>query len=525
MPIVREYVFCGDLKNVHTERYDVVIAGSGVAGLYCALNLQPGLRCAVLNKLGAEESNSVYAQGGIASVTLSGDSLQSHFDDTIEAGAGLCDEKAVYLLVTEGPDDIRRLTELGVPFDRDANGDIAVSTEGAHSHNRILHCGGDATGRYVTKTLYENAKARQNIEILDNTMLVDVLTDEAGNVTGVIALRDPGGYALLLSPHVVIASGGIGRIYRNSTNAGSATGDGIASAMRAGAVLSNMEFVQFHPTALIHPDYNMRYFLISEALRGEGAVLRNRKWEPFMQGVHPLADLAPRNIVSRAIILEMRKNDLSNVYLDITSRSREFLRKRFPVIYTECMNRGIDIAVNWIPVVPAQHYFMGGIKTDENARSNVNGLYACGESACTGVHGANRLASNSLLECLVFGRRCAAYISGSFQGSAKPAEIITGNRKPPGTFDFETCRSIIRDSMTKKGGIIRNAAELKEAVSAIKDIRDRLKNVALDHRAEIETLNMASVARAVLTAALKRTASVGAHYRSDDGSGGLGSTE
>jgi L-aspartate oxidase len=512
---VREYAFCGSLKEADVRDYDVVVAGAGAAGLYCALNLDPRLRCAVLNKLGDEESNSIYAQGGVASVTLGSDSWQSHLADTLEAGAGLCDEKAVEILVREGPEDILKLIELGVPFDRDEGGGLATSTEGAHSRNRILHCGGDATGYHMTKTLYRNAASRGNIEFLDHVTLIDVLTDGVGKVTGAIALRDGGGHILLRAAHVVIASGGIGRVYRNSTNAGSATGDGIAAAMRAGAATCHMEFVQFHPTALIHPDDNMRYFLISEALRGEGAILRNRKWEPFMKEAHPLADLAPRDIVSRAIVAEMMKDDLPNVYLDITSRPREFLRRRFPVIYSECMGRGIDIAVDWIPVVPVQHYFMGGVKTDENARSSVSGLYICGESACTGVHGANRLASNSLLECLVFGRRCAAYIGGSFAGGAGPAAILGDNGKPPGELDFETCRSRIRNSMTKKGGIIRNADGMAEAVAEIEGFHRDLQSMALTGRMEIETLNMASVALAVLRAAQARKASVGAHYRSD----------
>ncbi|MDR2162355.1 MAG: L-aspartate oxidase [Clostridiales Family XIII bacterium] len=513
--MVRKYAFCGDLREIGTRDYDVVIAGSGAAGLYCALNLDPDLKCAVLNKLGAEESNSMYAQGGIASVTLGGDSWQSHLADTLEAGAGLCDEKAVEILVREGPGDIRTLIELGVPFDRGEKGDLSASTEGAHSHSRILHCGGDATGRHITKTLYENALSRENIEFLEYVTLVDVLTDEEGHVTGAVALNDSGGYILLRSRHVVIASGGIGRIYRNSTNAGSATGDGIAAAMRAGAKTGHMEFVQFHPTALIHPDGNMRFFLISEALRGEGAILRNRRWEPFMQGVHPLSDLAPRDVVSRAIVAEMMKDDLPNVYLDITSKPREFLRRRFPVIYGECMGRGIDIAVDWIPVVPVQHYFMGGIGTDENAMSSVDGLYACGESACTGVHGANRLASNSLLECLVFGRRCADYIGGISFGGAKAAEMLAYNARPPGRLDFETIRSRIRGNMTKKGGIIREAAGMNEAAAEIENFCRELEVIALAGRMEIETLNMASVALAVLVAARARTESVGAHYRGD----------
>ncbi|NCU33154.1 MAG: FAD-binding protein, partial [Candidatus Moranbacteria bacterium] len=268
----------------------------------------------------------------------------------------------------------------------------------------------------------------------------------------------------------------------------------------------------------IHPDLNMRYFLISEALRGEGAILRNRRWEAFLKDAHPMADLAPRDIVSRAIVSEMRKNDVPNVYLDITSKPREFLKNRFPVIYNECMKRGIDIAVNWIPVVPVQHYFMGGIKTDEYGAASIKGLYSCGESACTGVHGANRLASNSLLECLVFGRRCALHINGSGAKPIKNEKISINIKKNVNTVDFETCQSQIRNIMTKKGGIIRNGDELREAVSVVEEFHEVLKNTCLKSSGEIETLNMACVALNVLKAAEKRKISVGAHYRSDEGS-------
>lgn len=512
---MREYAFCTDLSDAQVLDFDVVITGTGIAGLYSALNLDEGLSCAMLNKLGVEESNSIYAQGGIASVTLSSDSWESHLNDTLVAGAGLCDEQAVEVLVKEGPRDIQRLMQLGVPFDRDENDEIAISTEGAHSFNRILHCGGDATGFHVTNTLYDTIKQRENVTFLNNTTLVDILTDDNKSVIGVVAQSNDGRYLILRSSNVIVASGGIGRVYRNSTNASCATGDGIASAIRAGAFVDNMEFVQFHPTALIHPDFNIRYFLISEALRGEGAILRNRKWEPFLKSVHPMADLAPRDIVSRAIVNEMKKNDLPNVYLDITSRPREFLRKRFPIIYKECMKRGIDIAVNWIPVVPAQHYFMGGIKTDENGLTSIEGLYSCGESASTGVHGANRLASNSLLECLVFGRHCASHINGRITENKKEVKVTYDNKKTEDELDFETFRSQIRNIMTKKGGIIRNDKELTEAISDIGVFYDRLKKAKLYCNNEIETLNMSTVALAVLSAAQKRKISVGAHYRED----------
>jgi L-aspartate oxidase len=310
-----------------------------------------------------------------------------------------------------------------------------------------------------------------------------------------------------------LATGGIGQVYRNTTNSLCCTGDGIAAAARAGAETENMEFVQFHPTALIHPDLNMRFFLISEALRGEGAVLLNRKGERFMLNVHPLAELAPRDIVSRAIVYEMRKHDLPCVYLDISFKGREYLSKRFPVIYEECMKRGIDIAFNWIPVIPVQHYFMGGIKTNVWGETDIEGLYACGECSCTGVHGANRLASNSLIECLVFGRRCALRASERKAKAGKP-QLPQGD-KPICEHDFQTYRSRIKHIMTKQGGIIRNKRGLVEAQEEIGAYKNTLFNCRLKTVAEAETLNMAEIALMVIDAALKREKSIGAHYRED----------
>jgi len=513
---VREYAFSGDLSNAQNLNFDVVIIGSGLAGLYTALNIDEGSTCALVNKLGVDESNSIYAQGGIASVVTETDSLQCHISDTLTAGAGLCNEEAVKVLVREGPCDIRKLSEYGVPFDKDENGHFVVSREGAHSLNRIIHCSGDATGFHVTKTLIEKVKKQNNITCFDRMMLIDILTEDENAVKGVVLQDDTGHYYALQTSCVVLATGGIGRIYRKSTNSSIATGDGIAAALRAGAAVENMEFVQFHPTALIHPDLNNRFFLISEALRGEGAILRNRKWEPFMAGVHPMADLAPRDIVSRAIVQEMKKHDLPNVYLDITFQSRDFLSKRFPIIYNECMKRGIDIASDWIPVVPVQHYFMGGIKTDLNGKTNVNGLYACGESACTGVHGANRLASNSLLECLVFGRRCAQDVNASCQKQPKAIHQNLSVKKDAKTLDFETIRSNIRYTMTKKGGIVRNSRGLKEALTEIEAYCEQLKTAYLCNAFEAETLNMATVSLQILRAAQNRRESIGAHYYDDE---------
>ena len=508
---MRRSIYGGGIDGIETVETDVVIIGSGLAGLYTALNLDPKIRCVLINKAGGEVSNSMYAQGGIAAVVDDPDDLEPHVRDTLVAGAGVCDEAAVRVLVYEAQRNIEELVRLGVPFDR-TDGKFSLTREGGHSKNRILHCGGDATGLHMTRRLYEVARERPNITFADNLFLADIAMG-GGRAAGVVMIDRDNRPRFYAASCVVLASGGIGRVYRNSTNAACATGDGIAAAMRAGADVKDMEFVQFHPTALVHPDHNGRYFLISEALRGEGAILRNRQWEPFMQGVHPLADLAPRDIVSRAIILEMKRSDLPYVYLDITVKSREFLKKRFPTIYEECMRRDIDIALDWIPVMPVQHYFMGGIRTDLYARTTIEGLYACGETACTGVQGANRLASNSLLECLVFGRRCAEHLSGTLGPRAKPKWQPT----PQGTdtLDYDTVSTLMRDTMTKKCSIVRAETSLREALELVEGVQNDLQKARLDTVKSMETCNIAQIAGSILTAAIQRKKSVGAHYRID----------
>lgn len=515
---MKRYIFNGKLDEINKKDIDVVIVGCGAAGLYAALNLDTSLNCVVLNKAGAQNSNSMYAQGGIATVVepnRNHDNSKKHFEDTLVAGAGLCDEQAVRVLVEEAWDNIKQLINMGVPFDKNAE-ELLLTREGGHSENRILHSGGDATGFHLTKSLYEIALKRSNIEIINNMVLSDIFTDEKG-VTGILAIDHHNKPFYFASRHVIIASGGIGHIYRVSTNATCATGDGIAAAFRAGVELKDMEFVQFHPTGFIYPNEEGRYFLISEALRGEGAILRNEKGKAFMQGVHALADLAPRDIVARAIVREMGKENISHVYLDITSSSRSFLENRFPTIYGECLKHNIDISKDWIPVIPVQHYFMGGIKTDINGLTNIPGLYACGESACTGIHGANRLASNSLLECLVFGRRCAKYISGAeFDLLNFNTDTKTEGEESDIEINFNAYSNEIRDIMTSKCGIIRNGEELLQAKERMTAIHSALQGSKLNTTKGLETYNQSQVSLEILKASIKRTKNVGAHYRSDD---------
>lgn len=518
---MKRYLVNRELRELRRVDTDVVVIGGGAAGLYAALNLDRRLRCAVLNKSGAELCNSMYAQGGIAAVVRPNDAddPQLHLKDTLVAGAGLCDEEAVSVLVHEAWGDIQRLVELGVPFDTE-NDRFLLTREGGHGKNRILHCGGDATGLHLTRSLYAAVSSRNNIRMFDYMRLTDIVTDDRGCVAGVLALDEHSDPVYFAASKVIVASGGIGRVYRHSTNTVCATGDGIAAAARAGAELTDMEFVQFHPTAFVQPNVSGRFFLISEALRGEGAVLRNGRGEAFMRGAHPLADLAPRDVVSRAIAAEMERTHADQVYLDITSRSAAFLEKRFPTIYGECRRHGVRIEEDPIPVVPVQHYFMGGVKTDLCGRTNVPGLYAAGEAACTGVHGANRLASNSLLECLVFGRRCAQDIGGSEVEAPGPVSLRPVPLRRNDGAGFEAWSEEIRSLMTRKCGIVRHEREMMEAYARIGEIYRRLDALELPTYDAVETFNRSMVAMAVLRASILRKNSVGAHCRGDAVIGG-----
>ena len=399
--MLNRYLINFDTDKLETEYHDMVIIGSGIAGVYTALQTDRDVDVLILTKESIDICNSVLAQGGIAVSLDKEDSPKLHYKDTLFAGAGLCDENSVWVLVNEAAENIKNLCNYGVDFDKGKDQKLSLTREAAHSKNWIIHTG-DSTGKAVCDTLINAVKRKKNVTIREQVFVIDILTKD--NVCKGVIICDRDGQTKLIRTNMVIcAAGGYGQLYSNTTNPEVATGDGASFCYRAGAALMDLEFIQFHPTVLFHPDN--KSFLISEAVRGEGAVLRNSKGERFMHKYHEMKELAPRDVVSRSIFMEMQETQASNVFLDITHKEEDFLKKRFPTIYKTCKEYGINISKDMIPVAPAEHYCMGGIKTNENGETNIKGLYACGEAACNGIHGANRLASNSLLEGLVFGRR------------------------------------------------------------------------------------------------------------------------
>ncbi len=507
-----------DNQTVSAFNFDVIVIGTGIAGLYAALNLDPKLKVAVVTKANIDESNSYLAQGGIAAVMTSDDNYENHVEDTLVAGAGLCNVEAVKVLCEEGPGDIHKLIDMQVPFDVNEDGDLQITREGGHHHRRIVHCGGDATGRETTMQLGKIAIAKDHLKFYFGSYLVDIITENGAVFGALITNGDQ--YKLLRSNNIIVASGGCGQIYRYTTSPLGSVGDGIAACARAGAVVSDMELVQFHPTTLVTKAKQDRLFLISEAVRGEGGILKNSKGEAFMQGKHELADLAPRDIVTREILKELDRVGDEYALLDVSSMSEEFFSTRFPTISGECKSRGINVPYEMIPVHPAQHYLMGGVKTDTFARTNITGLYCCGECAETGIHGANRLASNSLLECLVFGRRAAQHINENLipLGEEISEYTITTDKhaKRLTLDDFREIEGIIKDTMSTYVGPVRYSSGLIKAKEILENISDRLDDVLLETTYEFKVFNSLTNAIMVVDGAMARKESVGSHYIIND---------
>ncbi|MBT2290056.1 L-aspartate oxidase [Paenibacillus albidus] len=509
--MIPQYLVDFDLREIPRVQTDCIVIGSGIAGLFTAIQASKDRRVVMITKKSVMESNTRYAQGGIAAVIAEDDSPAYHRQDTLMAGAGLCSSAAVDVLVNEGPEGVHELIRLGTLFDKE-DGVLALTQEGAHSHRRILHANGDATGYEIVRALAEQVAEHENIEVWDDHYVIDLIT-ENGECVGVLLQRSGGGRLFLQGDATILCSGGAGQLYRYTTNPEVATGDGVAIAYRAGAQVRDMEFIQFHPTALSYP--GAPRFLISEALRGEGAVLRNIKGERFMDRYHELLELAPRDIVARAIVSEMELTKSTFVYLDITHKSSDLVKHRFPTIYETCMGYGLDITTDWIPVAPAAHYMMGGIKTDLYGESSLSRLFACGEVSSTGLHGANRLASNSLSEAVVFGRRIIERIRelAPLEREVLSVSSRLGRSESPTQAIVER-RLKLQKVMVRYAGLRRNQEMLLKGLEELKRQLPIFGSM-LSKREEYEFANMLTCSLLVTESALAREESRGAHYRED----------
>jgi L-aspartate oxidase len=515
----------------NTRKFDFLVLGSGIAGLFCALKLAPQGRVAIVTKKHRAESNTNYAQGGIAAVTSKEDSIELHVRDTLVAGAGLCQEDVVRAIVQDGPSRIAELIEFGMQFSEreipHTNGakELDLGKEGGHSKRRILHAK-DVTGREIERALLAAAALQPNISIFDDHFAVDLITSHKLGYNG--ANRCLGAYVLdrknaqvitYLAPIVVLATGGCGKVYLYTTNPDIATGDGVAMAYRAGVPVANMEFVQFHPTCLYHP--KAKSFLISEAVRGESAVLKSVAGVEFMDAYHQLKSLAPRDIVARAIDAEMKKSGADYVHLDITHKPARFIMERFPNIYSRCLELGIDITKEPIPVVPAAHYQCGGVITTVQGVTELKGLYAIGEVSCTGLHGANRLASNSLLEALVCAHGAAKH---AHENPLPPIEAIIPSWQSGNAHDSDEMVVVshnwdeIRRLMWDYVGIVRTNKRLQRAQKRIANLQEEIQEYYWDFLVTsdlLELRNIATVAELIIASALQRPESRGLNYNLD----------
>ncbi|MEC4749522.1 L-aspartate oxidase [Methylomicrobium sp. Wu6] len=513
--------------------YDVLIVGSGGAGLSLALKLaEHGIKLAVLSKFALTEGSTFYAQGGISAVFDAEDSIESHIEDTLDAGAGLCDPDIVRLTVTHGKSSINWLRSQGVVFTEEEteSGELKLHLhrEGGHSHRRIVHTA-DATGKAVSLSLIERAREHANIDLLENHNVVELITGSCSDSASPIGRRILGAYVLntqkqqvktIAARAVVLATGGANKVYLYSTNPQSSTGDGIALAWRAGCRVSNMEFMQFHPTCLYHPE--ARAFLISEAVRGEGGKLILPNGSPFMQNYDPRGELAPRDIVARAIDAEIKKRGIDCVYLDISHKPEAFIREHFPTIYQQCLEYDIDITKQPIPVVPAAHYTCGGVLTDSYARTDIANLYAIGEVACTGLHGANRMASNSLLECLVFAERAHIDLARKLPEIAPPPLLPAWDESMVADSDEEVVVSHnwneLRNFMWDYVGIVRTDKRLHRARNRVELLKKEIAEYYGNFRVTsdlLELRNLVIVAELIIRSAMLRKESRGLHYTLD----------
>ena len=500
---------------------DFLIIGSGIAGLRAAIELSNHGKALIATKDRSFKSSSSYAQGGIAVVIGEDDSAEYHIDDTLRTGAGLCKKTAVKILVENGPPLVQQLIEWGVSFDK-GDGEFLIGLEGAHSRRRILHFK-DSTGEEIVRVLREKALESHRITKLPKHFVIDLMIRDDRCVGAVLLDEVSGKVYPVIAKATILTTGGAGQLYLHTTNPSGATGDGMAAAYRAGAVLSDMEFIQFHPTTFALP--GAPSFLITEAMRGEGAILRNGHNRRFMTDYHPLGELAPRDELSRAIVREIKKGGGEYVLLDATHIRPTILKERFPATYTACLRYGIDITKDMIPVSPAAHFMIGGVGTDTWGRSSIEGLFAAGEVACTGVHGANRLASNSLLEGLVFGVRAgiaaASYTEGvkihdriRMQHSDIRVKTWSRTHSAPKSFRTMDVRENLKRIMWNNTGIIRSGIPLNEALEKVDVLTGRISGHGLT-RKELELVNMLVAARLIVLSAIRRRESVGTHFRED----------
>ncbi|MFE7588302.1 L-aspartate oxidase [Kitasatospora sp. NPDC057512] len=513
-----------------TAATDVVVVGSGVAGLTVALNVRKaGLRAMVVTKAVLDEGSTRWAQGGVAAALGEGDTPEQHLDDTLVAGAGVCDEEAVRTLVTEGPDAVRRLIATGALFDRGEDGEVLLTREGGHHRRRIVHAGGDATGAEISRALVAAVRTDPGIELIEHALVLDLLTDAAGHAAGltlhVMGEGQRDGVGAVRARAVVLATGGMGQVFSATTNPAVSTGDGVALALRAGAAVTDLEFVQFHPTVLwLGPEAEGQQPLVSEAVRGEGAHLVDADGVRFMVGQHELAELAPRDIVAKAITRRMQEQGAQHMFLDGRHFGAEMWEQRFPTILAFCRANGVDPVTEPIPIAPAAHFASGGVRTDRHGRTTVPGLYACGEVACTGVHGANRLASNSLLEGLVFGERIAADLADRHAAGGLPeraVDVAGAHAARPVPLPPSEARAEIQRLMSRGAGILRSAASMADTAAGLALIAEQARSHVAeekpaDPRVETwEAANLLLVATALVAAAAQREETRGCHWRED----------